>query len=261
MAKGQVREVLIFSTTEGKRYANALQANLAGADGVSILPTVWSQNVFKVGQVHIDALILGISKTDFVVVIATPDDITKSRGRSSPSPRDNLVLEIGLAMGIISRRRTFLVQPRNVKQKIPSNLLGVIAAEFVAIKGGNPQALLGPAATQISGRIKDIGPRVRVVKKKGQARKVVKRPSGRTPSGGFLVEKAEYGAGQTWADVTVEVRKHEKDGKLEMKVENEELGGDPVPGVRKTLKVSYRNPSGGVSIVTVAEHEVVKLPP
>lgn len=55
--------------------------------------------------------------------------------------------------------------------------------------------------------------------------------------------KAEYGAGTTWKDVTSILRRHVRDLPLVVLPSpnyNSALGGDPVPGVVKQLKVQYR---------------------
>lgn len=53
------------------------------------------------------------------------------------------------------------------------------------------------------------------------------------------IVKAEYGAGETWADVTGIVAKEVRQGRLSLHVTNQLLG-EPIHGVVKTLKVRYR---------------------
>lgn len=55
---------------------------------------------------------------------------------------------------------------------------------------------------------------------------------------GFRVVKAEYGAGNSWTDVTDRVRGHVRGEGLDFRVDGEHLG-DPLPGVSKTLRVRY----------------------
>jgi hypothetical protein len=57
------------------------------------------------------------------------------------------------------------------------------------------------------------------------------------------IVKAEYGAGSTFKDVTQILRKHVRDFPLIVLPSssyNSSLGGDPLPGVVKQLKVQYR---------------------
>lgn len=62
---------------------------------------------------------------DFAVLLMTADDTTASRGRRKASPRDNVVFELGLFMGALGRDRTFVVSPKGVDLKLPTDLLGV----------------------------------------------------------------------------------------------------------------------------------------
>lgn len=52
---------------------------------------------------------------------------------------------------------------------------------------------------------------------------------------------ARYGAPDRESDVTELLRSHVRNGKLSMLVSNEELGGDPAPGVSKSLLIDYLN--------------------
>ena len=63
---------------------------------------------------------------DFAVLVLSDDDVTISRKHTQVSPRDNVVLELGLFMGALGRRRTFVViaQTDDGPPKIPSDLLG-----------------------------------------------------------------------------------------------------------------------------------------
>jgi predicted nucleotide-binding protein len=46
---------------------------------------------------------------DFAILVLTPDDLTQSRGKQQPSPRDNVVFELGLFIGALGRDRVFMV--------------------------------------------------------------------------------------------------------------------------------------------------------
>ena len=49
-----------------------------------------------------------------------------------PSPRDNVVFELGLFMGRLGRRRTILMKPKNTVIKLPSDLVGVTTIDYPA---------------------------------------------------------------------------------------------------------------------------------
>lgn len=55
----------------------------------------------------------------------------------------------------------------------------------------------------------------------------------------LTVRDAKYGARDTWADVAETLRAKIRDGRLHLRVTNEELGGDPLVGVEKRLEITY----------------------
>ncbi len=76
------------------------------------------------------------------------------------------------------------------------------------------------------------------------------------------IVKAEYGAGTKFKDVTEAVRKCA--GSLPLIVlpsssYNSSLGGDPVPGIVKQLKIQYRI-NGKAGEATFAENATIMLP-
>ena len=40
-----------------------------------------------------------LDQSDFAIAIAQPDDLTESRGEAKPTPRDNVIFELGFFMG------------------------------------------------------------------------------------------------------------------------------------------------------------------
>jgi hypothetical protein len=74
--------------------------------------------------------------------------------------------------------------------------------------------------------------------------------------------KAEYGTGAKWKDVTAILRRHVRDFPLialPSSSYNSALGGDPVPGVVKQLKVQYRM-NGKEGEVSFQENGTIMLP-
>ena len=87
-----------------------------------------------------------------------PDDQVLSRGMTSNAPRDNVLFELGLFMGAIERARTFLIIPRDVDVKIPTDILGLNPLRFVSHTGSLANNLT-PVCVQIAALIQRMGPR------------------------------------------------------------------------------------------------------
>ena len=89
---------------------------------------VWVDKLGDLGGNILDDLRRHVSSFDFAVLILSADDFTSTsrRGRKTPSPRDNVIFEIGLFMGARGRRRAFtVVFAKDISAlKIPSDLAG-----------------------------------------------------------------------------------------------------------------------------------------
>ena len=71
---------------------------------------LWNVGVFNLSRATIEDLEQMASKCDYAMQSSHPDDITESKGASRASPRDNVIFELGLFMGALSRQRTFCSQ-------------------------------------------------------------------------------------------------------------------------------------------------------
>ena len=136
-----VPNVFIGSTVEALPIAQALQHAFTHEKWHV---ETWADATFKPGSTPIESLVASLDRIDFSIQIVTPDDLTTSRGAETPSPRDNVIFELGLAYGALGRARTFMVRERGQSVKLPSDLLGVQAIEF---KPGAPQDLAPRIAT------------------------------------------------------------------------------------------------------------------
>lgn len=76
---------------------------------------------------------------------------------------------------------------------------------------------------------------------------------------GFRIVKAVYGAGNNLKEVTTILVGKIESGRLTVVVANENLGGDPAPGIEKQLTVTYLR-SGQKLSKTVKEKEILTLP-
>jgi CAP12/Pycsar effector protein, TIR domain len=150
--------LFIGSSTEGLRIAKAIQANL----DASCETTLWSQGVFGLGEGTLESLVGAIEVFDFAVLVLTPDDLLETRTRRTGSPRDNVLLELGLFIGGLGRQRTFTVYDRTANLKLPSDLAGVTAATFQPHATMNWLAAVGPACTHIESAIQKLGLRPRL---------------------------------------------------------------------------------------------------
>jgi predicted nucleotide-binding protein len=143
--------VFIGSSHEGLSVAQAIQVNLDRTCEV----VLWNQGVYGLSQGTLETLVDKANEFDFAVLVVTPDDMTRSRGRKQQSPRDNVLLELGLFIGVLGRKRTMVVFDRSANIKLPSDLAGVTLAGYQRHQSGNLQASLGAACTQIETTIKE----------------------------------------------------------------------------------------------------------
>lgn len=146
-------KLFIGSSSEGLDVARAVEVQLERDAEV----TVWSDGVFGLGRGTLESLVLSLDKFDFAVLVLTPDDMTVSREVSSQSPRDNILLELGLFIGRLGRERTFIIYNRDRRLKLPSDLAGVSMADFGDREDDNLIASLGAACTKIKYQIKSLG--------------------------------------------------------------------------------------------------------
>lgn len=151
--------VFVGSSSEGLSIAEAIQSNL----DLDCDVVVWHQGIFDVGGGALAALVDKAAGFDFAILVVTPDDVTESRGKLQSAPRDNVLLELGIFIGVIGRTRTFIAFNRGAEIKVPSDLAGVHYATFEIHESGNLTASLGAACTQFKTTIKRIGIRERQI--------------------------------------------------------------------------------------------------
>ena len=118
----EVPVVFIGSSKETLSFAQALHTALGQAGIGTVL---WSEGVFGASHFAMEDLEHQLQDSDFAVLVAGADDRVTSRGVDTDAPRDNVVFELGLFMGALTRERTFLAVPKDQELKIPSDLLGL----------------------------------------------------------------------------------------------------------------------------------------
>lgn len=149
--------VFVGSSRESMDVANSIQTALAPHPFVV---TVWTNGVFGPSDFTLEALERVAQESDFAILVLGPDDRVISRRRAGLAPRDNVILELGLFVGALSRRRVFLVLPHGVDLKIPTDLLGVTPVVYEPTNDmGQLQANIEPGCAQLEAVITALGPR------------------------------------------------------------------------------------------------------
>jgi predicted nucleotide-binding protein len=147
--------LFIGSSAENLPVAREIQSGLSHD---KMIVSVWTDGVFRASKTAVESLLVAVRASDFAVLLITPDDIVVSRDIESPAPRDNVVFELGLFMGLLGRERTLVVKPRGVNIKMPSDLLGFTPLEYAA---GTPDTLASRIASvcnDIRKTVQSLGP-------------------------------------------------------------------------------------------------------
>ncbi len=105
------QKIFIGSSREGQAVCDALGAQLASR-GLEAVP--WHVS-FPAARTAIDSLLHGLQTYNFGVFVMSADDHAEVRGKEAILPRDNVLFEAGLFMGMHGLHRTFLVCPADVK--------------------------------------------------------------------------------------------------------------------------------------------------
>ncbi|WP_299006087.1 TIR domain-containing protein [uncultured Caulobacter sp.] len=149
----QKPRVFIISSVEALKVARAVQSAFE-YDDFNVI--VWTDGVFKVANYTLQSLEDEIDKSDFAVAIAHPDDTVRSRKSLWPKPRDNVIFELGLFMGRLGRARAILMEPREEKVQLPSDLAGVTTIPY-RFDPQAPAASMGPACNRLREHILELG--------------------------------------------------------------------------------------------------------
>jgi len=120
---------------------------------------VWTDGVFRASRTSVESLLATVSESDFAVLVISPDDQAFSRGNEHQGPRDNVLFELGLFMGAIGHDRTFMVKPRGIDIKIPTDLLGVIPLDYAEGPQETLTERIAPVCTSLRRIIMQVGPR------------------------------------------------------------------------------------------------------
>jgi hypothetical protein len=136
------QQTFIGSSTEGLVVAEAIVANLPQETNCR----VWTEGIFLPGSTYIETLEKVLDEMDYAILVATPDDLLTKRDIAGFTMRDNVLLELGLFMAKLGRRRTYLVSSKDEPIHIPSDLLGLTTVSYETPKdpASWTQILAGP---------------------------------------------------------------------------------------------------------------------
>ena len=156
-ARNAVPKLFIGSSVEGLAVARALQEQLEH-DAVEV--RVWTDDVFSPGGSTAAELVKLAQESDFGVFVVRPDDVTRSRHAQTGAPRDNVVLELGMFLGLHGQHRALILRPRGEDVKIPTDLLGIAPLDYDPDRARtDPVGAVATAANQLRRLINDLGPR------------------------------------------------------------------------------------------------------
>lgn len=148
--------LFVGSSTEASQVAAEIREGLKAAP---VEVKVWTDSFFTPSKFPIESLEHALTSCDFAALVISPDDQVVSRNAMESAPRDNVVFELGLFIGALGHERVFLVYPRDVPIKIPSDLLGLTVLRYDPNKSQPPS----PIATQVCEELRDLmdsaGPR------------------------------------------------------------------------------------------------------
>jgi hypothetical protein len=123
------RKLFIGSSSEGLSIAKQLKEKISTECGEWIETEIWNEGgVFSLNKNALDSLLKASRKFDYGILVATNDDIVKSRGVEKVAPRDNVMLEMGMFLGSLGLTRAFLMVEES--GKLPTDYNGVTVPFF-----------------------------------------------------------------------------------------------------------------------------------
>jgi|ERR1035441_587869 predicted nucleotide-binding protein len=148
--------LFIGSSVESLPIAREIQSGLSHDP---VLATVWTDGVFRASRTAVESLLTIVAKSDFGLLVLTPDDTVTTRDEERAVPRDNCIFELGLFLGALGRDRTLIVKPRGADIKMPSDLLGITPLEYALGTLDTLAARLGPVCHDIRKTVASLGPK------------------------------------------------------------------------------------------------------
>jgi predicted nucleotide-binding protein len=149
--------IFIICSAEAIEIGRAVH-NAFAHDDFDVIP--WYEGVFRATSYTLQTLEGEVDKADFAIAIAHADDVVEYRETDWPAPRDNVIFELGLFMGRLGRERAILLEPRNNKVRLPSDLAGVTTITYKFDKANRDRAAqIAPACNDLRNYVREKGPR------------------------------------------------------------------------------------------------------
>jgi len=151
-----IPEVFVGSSVEALPIAREIQSALAHDP---IVVRVWTDGVFRASRGAVESLLEAVNNADFAALVLTADDTVISREIERQAPRDNCIFELGLFMGALGRDRSFIIKPRGVDIKLPSDLLGITPLEYASGSQETLSARVAHVCNDIQKAVSILGPK------------------------------------------------------------------------------------------------------
>ncbi len=138
-------KVFIGSSAEGESVAEALAQGLSP----KAEPLFWRHGAFPPAEYSLASLVQTIRSCDFAVMVLTPDDPVRKRDRPLRCPRDNVIFELGLCMGILGVARTFMLYNEDNRPDLPTDLEGITAVTYAGSTRDSLRPAVGVASATL----------------------------------------------------------------------------------------------------------------
>lgn len=145
--------LFVASSAERLSIAEQIQGAMRHVKADVVL---WTNNVFTPGHGTLEDLLREVDAADFAVVIVHPDDVVLARDELAMAPRDNVLFELGMAMGALGRERALILRPM-IDVKLPSDLLGITTIQYQDGPAATLASRVGPAVTDIKEAVARLG--------------------------------------------------------------------------------------------------------
>ena len=122
-----MKKIFVTSASEAKELDELIRARL---DDLNVKPIGW-RGLTRYGELVMNRLpqvYTEADEADAIILIVTPEDSVLSRGTEELSARDNIILEIGMAIAGFGKERTLIAifcDNSGVYPKLPSLLDGM----------------------------------------------------------------------------------------------------------------------------------------